>query len=67
VAAWEEGEKTIQKAKLFSGGAFVLLLLLAVYSAYLGDTFSAAYFAVFSLISLVLFIYVRRAFKTPLS
>ncbi len=63
MAAWEEGRKTVEKSKLFAGGAFVVLLFLAVYAASKGDFFSAAYFAIFSLISLGLFFYVRKTFK----
>ncbi len=65
VAAWEEGEKTVQKAKLFSAGAFVLLLLLGAYSFIIGDAFGGVYFWAFSAISLILYFYVRRIFKGP--
>jgi hypothetical protein len=63
VAAWEDGRKVVEKAKLFSGGAFVLLLLLSVYSALMDDLWNAAYFAGVSVISLGLFFYVRKTFK----
>jgi len=64
MAAWDEGTKIVQRAKLFSGGAFVILLLLSIYSAAVGNVFDAAYFGVFSAVSLLLFFYVRKTFKT---
>ncbi len=63
VAAWEEGKKIVQRAKLFSAGGFVLLLLLSIYAAANGDLLNAAYFAVLSMGSLALFFYVRKTFK----
>jgi hypothetical protein len=63
VAAWEEGKKDVEKAKLFAGGAFVGLMLFAIYAWYKGQVFDAIYFACFSIISLVLFLYVRRLFR----
>lgn len=63
MAAWEEGKKVVDKAKLFAGGAFVVLLLLAIYAGAKGNTFDAAYFAFFSLLSLFLYFYVKKVFK----
>lgn len=63
MAAWEEGTKIVQRAKLFSAGGFVLLLLLSVYAAANGDILNAVYFAVLSVASLALHFYVRRIFK----
>ena len=63
MAAWEEGKKVVDKAKLFAGGTFVVLLLLAIYAWATGNAYDAAYFACFSLLSLILFLYVRKVFK----
>jgi hypothetical protein len=64
VAAWDEGDRIIEKAKLFSGGAFLVLLALAIYALYRGSIFDTAYFGLFSAVSLGLYIYVRRTFRT---
>jgi hypothetical protein len=63
VAAWEEGKKDVEKAKLFTAGSFVALMLVAIYAAATGQVFDAIYFACFSLISLVMFLYVRKLFR----
>jgi uncharacterized membrane protein YccC len=63
VSAWDEGNKIVERAKLFSGGAFVLLLLVAIYAFYIGSVFDGAYFAVFSIISLGLYFWVKRILK----
>ncbi len=63
MAAWEEGSKIVQRAKLFSAGAFFLLILLSLFAAANGDLFNAAYFGALSLVSLALFFYVRRIFR----
>jgi len=63
VAAWDEGRKIVQRAKLFSAGGFVLLLLLSVYAGASGNLLDAAYFAVLSVASLALYFYVRKTFR----
>ena len=63
MAAWEEGKKDVEKAKLFTAGSFVALMLVAIYAAATGKVFDAIYFACFSLISLGLFLYVRKLFR----
>jgi hypothetical protein len=63
VAAWEEGKRDIEKAKMFTAGSFVALMLVAIYAAAIGKVFDAIYFACFSLLSLVLFLYVRKIFR----
>lgn len=67
MAAWEEGRKVVEQAKLFAGTIFFILLFLAIYSAYVGKAFDAAYFACFSIISLGLYLYVRKTFKVKAS
>ncbi len=57
----EERRDKIRKAKLFAVGAFIVLLLQALYSLALGDVFNAVYFGSFSAISLGLYFYIRRA------
>ena len=63
MSAWDEGNKIVEKAKLFSGGAFVLLLLVAIYAFYIGNIFDGVYFAAFSVVSLGLFFWVKRTLK----
>jgi len=61
VLSLEERRDKVRKAKLFAVGAFVILLLQALYCLGTGDVFNAIYFGSFSTIFLGLYFYIRSS------